>query len=299
MNPLKSLESTIANLVEGLFSRMFRSEVRPMELARKLAREMDEHRVTLVSHVHAPNEYQVWLSPQDRARYEGIEAEVIDELSAYLLEHARREELVLGSQPLIAFHTDERLALGEFGIQARSVRAARHGDELQRARQAEGHRSREPGSERSVQSGELGSAGLGSAGLGSAGLGGPLRAQDSEEHGQTMIYSASARVRGPVEEAHALRRPRRALLAVGDRRLLLPLGGGVVGRSRDCDIVLTDAGISRHHAQIRPGPGGWTVEDLGSTNGVLVNGRSVRGTQLLRAGDHLQLGSTEIVFEIG
>jgi hypothetical protein len=294
MNPLKSLESTIANLVEGVFSRMFRSEVRPMELARKLAREMDEHRVTLVSHVHAPNEYQVWLSPQDRARYEGIEAEVIDELSAYLLEHARREELVLGSQPLIVFHTDERLALGEFGIQARSVRTGRQGDELQRPRQGEGHRSREPGSEGSAHPGELGSAGLGAAGLAA-----PLRAEAAEEHGQTMIYSASARVRGPVEEAHALRRPRRPLLALGDRRLELPLGGGVVGRSRDCDIVLNDAGISRHHAQIRPGPGGWTVEDLGSTNGVLVNGRSVRGTQLLRAGDHLELGSTEIVFEIG
>src|SRR5215472_13030523 len=106
MNPLKSLESTIANLVEGVFSRMFRSEVRPMELARKLAREMDEHRMTIVSHVYAPNEYLVWLSPQDRARYEGVEDEVIEELSAYLLEHARREDLILGSQPLIVFHTD-------------------------------------------------------------------------------------------------------------------------------------------------------------------------------------------------
>jgi hypothetical protein len=47
---------------------------------------------------------------------------VIDELCAYLLEHARREELILASPPLIAFHTDERLALGEFGIQARLVR---------------------------------------------------------------------------------------------------------------------------------------------------------------------------------
>ena len=127
MNPLKSVESTIANLVEGVFSRMFRSEVRPMELARKLAREMDEHRMTIVSHVYAPNEYLVWLSPEDRARYEGVEDEVIEELSAYLLEHARREDLILGSQPLIVFHTDDRLALGEFGIQARSVRADRHG----------------------------------------------------------------------------------------------------------------------------------------------------------------------------
>jgi FhaA, N-terminal domain/FHA domain len=295
MNLLKSVESTIANLVEGAFSRMFRSEVRPMELARKLAREMDEHRMTLVSHVHAPNEYQVWLSPQDRARYEGIEAEVIDELSAYLLEHARREELILGSQPLIVFHTDERLALGEFGIQARSVRAGRHSDGVQRPAVSELPRSREAGSEgRAAQPAELGSAGLGSAGLTGSG-----HLEAAEEHGQTMIYSASARVRGPVEEAHALRKPTRALLAVGDRRLLLPGGGGVVGRSRDCDIVLDDAGISRHHAQIRPGPGGWTVEDLGSTNGVLVNGRSVRGTQLLHSGDHLELGSTEIVFEIG
>jgi predicted component of type VI protein secretion system len=114
-----------------------------------------------------------------------------------------------------------------------------------------------------------------------------------------MIYSASARVRGPVEEAHARRRPPRALLAVGDRRLPLPLGGGVVGRSRDCDVVLGDAGISRHRAQIRPGPGGWTIEDLGSTNGVLVNGRGVRGTQPLQPGDRLELGSTEIVFEVG
>src|ERR1700732_952817 len=123
MNLLKSVETTIANLVEGSFGRLFRSEVRPMELARKLAREMDEHRTTSVSRVYARNEYSVWLSPQDRARYEGVEHEVIDELCGYLLEHARREELILASHPVIDFHTDERLALGEFGIQARVVRA--------------------------------------------------------------------------------------------------------------------------------------------------------------------------------
>ena len=63
MNPLKSLETTIASLVEGGFGRLFRTEVRPMELARKLAREMDEHRTASVSRVYAPNEYSVWLSP--------------------------------------------------------------------------------------------------------------------------------------------------------------------------------------------------------------------------------------------
>src|SRR6202161_1619438 len=107
MNVLKSVETTIANLVEGTFGRLFRSEVRPMELARKLAREMDEHRTTSVSRVYAPNEYAVWLSPEDRERYDGVEDEVIDELCGYLLEHARREDLILASPPSIGFHTDE------------------------------------------------------------------------------------------------------------------------------------------------------------------------------------------------
>ena len=70
-----------------------------MEIARKLAREMDEHRTMSVSRVYVPNEYMVWLSPPDRDRYQGVEDEVIDELCAYLLEHARREELVMASRP--------------------------------------------------------------------------------------------------------------------------------------------------------------------------------------------------------
>jgi len=256
MNLLKSVETTIANLVEGAFGRAFRSEVRPMELARKLAREMDSHRTVSVSRVYVPNEYSVWLSPQDRERYEGVEHEVIDELCAYLLEHARREELILASPPHIIFNTDERLTLGEFGIQARLVRPPG---------QAEEH---EP-------------------------------VPDRGEHGQTMIYSTSARVGAPAEEAHARARAPRALLALGGRRLLVAPGGGTIGRSRDCEIVLDDAGVSRRHAEIRPGPEGWTIADLGSTNGVLLNGEDVRGARPLHPGDRIELGSTEIVFELG
>ncbi len=254
MNLLKSVETTIANLVEGAFGRVFRSEVRPMELARKLAREMDAHRTASVSRVYVPSEYSVWLSPEDRARYEGVEHEVIEELCAYLLEHARREDLIMASPPHIDFHTDERLTLGEFGIQARLIRPGGHAEEHPAPR---------------------------------------------EEHGQTMIYSTSARVGRPVEEIHSRSRAPRAFLAVGSRRLAVPPGGGTIGRSRDCEIVLEDAGISRHHAELRPQGEGWTIEDLGSTNGVRINGREAHGAQALEPGDRLELGSTEIAFELG
>ena len=278
MNPLRALETRIANLVEGAFGRVFRSEVRPIELAHKLAREMDEHRTVSVSRTYAPNEYSVWLSPEDRARYEGVEHEVIEELCAYLLEHARRENLILASQPLISFHTDEALSLGEFGIQARLVRVSDHAEE----------RAAAPSAEPVVGGADPADPAVYPA----APLIEPL-----DEHGQTMIYSTSARVRGPVEEAQALR-PARALLSVGGRRLATPPEGGVIGRSRDCDIVLDDTGVSRRHAKLRHGPDGWTVTDLGSTNGVRVNGQDIHGAHLLHAGDRIELGSTEIVFDI-
>jgi Protein of unknown function (DUF3662)/Inner membrane component of T3SS, cytoplasmic domain len=119
MSMLKSLENKIAGLVEGTFSRAFRSEVRPVEIARKLAREMEEHKSFSVSRTYAPNEYRVFLSPRDRERFAGYEAALTAELAGYLLEHARRERLTLLSRPVIEFETDDRLGLGEFGIQTR------------------------------------------------------------------------------------------------------------------------------------------------------------------------------------
>ena len=70
MSVLRSLESKLAGLVEGTFSRAFKSEVRPVEIARKLAKEMDEHKVQSLSRVYAPNDYTVWLSPKDREQFD-------------------------------------------------------------------------------------------------------------------------------------------------------------------------------------------------------------------------------------
>jgi pSer/pThr/pTyr-binding forkhead associated (FHA) protein len=77
------------------------------------------------------------------------------------------------------------------------------------------------------------------------------------------------------------------------------LGGSrvVLGRSRDCDIVIDDPNISRRHAELRREGGGWLVADLGSTNGVKVNGRRVN-EQPLNPGDEITLGLERLTFEL-
>ena len=113
-----------------MFSRAFSSQVQPVELARKLAKEMDAHRTASVSRVYVPNQYTVWLSTEDRQRLEGYERSLEQELSGYLLEHARRHDYALLTRPEVKLETDERLRLGEFGIQTRLVKPpARQGEE--------------------------------------------------------------------------------------------------------------------------------------------------------------------------
>jgi FhaA, N-terminal domain/FHA domain len=249
MSVLRNLESKLAGLVEGTFSRAFKSEVRPVEIARKLTREMEENTVQSLSRTYAPNEYAVWLSPDDRKQFEGYERDLATELSGYLLEHARRERIALVTSPKISFRTDDRLRLGEFGIQARLVRP----------------------SEDDSQSPSQG------------------------DEGHTMVYTASDRLSQELREpAH---RRGKARLRYEGKTAVLPSGGGVIGRSRECDVVLSDQNVSRKHAEVRPSGGRWIVKDLGSTNGVKVNGRRITGPQSLKPGDKIQLGTSTIGFD--
>jgi Protein of unknown function (DUF3662) len=66
---LRTIEHKIEALVEGVFGRAFRTNVQPVELARKLVKEMDDNRNVSVSRVYVPNEYAVYLSPGDRSQF--------------------------------------------------------------------------------------------------------------------------------------------------------------------------------------------------------------------------------------
>ena len=121
MSVLRTLETKIADLVEGAFGRVFRSEITPVELARRLVREMDRHRQNSLSSTVVANHYVIWLSPADRRHFAAIEDSLIEELATHLLEHARSERLALPSRPQIELRTDQRLSLGECGIEASLV----------------------------------------------------------------------------------------------------------------------------------------------------------------------------------
>jgi Protein of unknown function (DUF3662)/FHA domain len=126
---LRGIEQRLERVFEGVFGRAFRSNVQPVELARKLAKEMDEHRSTSVTRVYVPNEYTIYLSPGDREQFEGYENSLVSELEEYLSEHAARENYALLTAPRVVFETDEDLGMGEFGIATRMAQYGRGGDE--------------------------------------------------------------------------------------------------------------------------------------------------------------------------
>lgn len=253
MSVLRTLETKLTNLIEGTFNRAFRSEVRPVEIARKLAREMEEHKSTTLTRTFVPNEYRVFLSPRDRERFEGYEDALADELAGYLLEHARRENLTLPARPLIEFETDGRLGLGEFGIQTGIVMPEEDEGE-------------------------------------------PVP-ESPPEAGRTMVYSNAGRLAEPLEERAQARTPTALLLIDGQRTIVGP-GGAMLGRSRQCDVVLGDPNVSRQHAELRPRGGSWVLTDLGSTNGSRINGHQVERSEVVRPGDEIELGATIMRFEL-
>jgi pSer/pThr/pTyr-binding forkhead associated (FHA) protein len=69
----------------------------------------------------------------------------------------------------------------------------------------------------------------------------------------------------------------------------------VLGMSRDCDIQLADANVTRRHAELRQEGASYWIVDLGSTNGMEVNGKRVKRAKL-GDGDTFTLGSTDVLF---
>ncbi|MCX6363819.1 MAG: DUF3662 and FHA domain-containing protein [Actinobacteria bacterium] len=264
MGIFKKAEKKLEGLVEGGFGRAFKASVQPVELAHKLAKEMGDHKTVGVSNVYVPNEFDIYLGEADFEHLSSLSESLKAELANYVTAFARREGWTLVAPPRIDLHRDDDLRVGEFGIATRTVNAP----------------AEAPG-----------------PAFVPAAATPPAAAAPGALLDHTVLYQEQApapvpAVAPPVARASAPRASLRGQQGEWELREAVT----VIGRSRRCDIVLTDPNVSRQHAEIRRQNDGFMALDLGSTNGIRVNRRDVKQA-VLQHGDRIELGTTELVFE--
>lgn len=231
MGILRDFERRLEGMVEGLFAKAFRTGLQPVELGRRLLREMEAGQTVGVRGVWVPNRYVFRVSPEDRERFENAEQALVQELRQLVRDGARERGWQLVGPPEVEFETDERLGKGQFKCQASLSEGPDTGT-----------------------SAEMAVAGT--------------------RPGELVLIEG-----GRPSASYAL-----------DRDLV------TIGRLPDCDVVLSDPGASRRHAEIRRSDGSYFLSDLGSTNGTMVNDAAVTGQHQLQEGDRITIGRTVLEF---
>ncbi len=243
MSILSDFEDRLARTVEGMFAGAFRSPVQPAELAKTLAKAMDDSRLVGVGKVYVPVEYTVTLSEADSKELGTIAETLAGELETYLIAYAQEEGYHLTSHPKVRIETSGDLKLGRFMVHADAQTIGPSDGDLV------------PDEER---------------------ISSPTPASRRKARGHLNTLS-TVTVSG-ISHDVALK---------GDRVL--------VGRLADCDICLDDANASRNHAVFVHHADGWWIEDMGSTNGTLVNDQPIERCRL-QDGDVIQVGVTRLVY---
>ncbi|MDQ2624180.1 MAG: DUF3662 domain-containing protein [Actinomycetota bacterium] len=228
MGILDKFEQGVERVVNGAFSKAFRSEVKPVELASALRRDVDDRAAAVgVGRTVVPNEFTIELSPSDLDHIEEWGAEALaDELAANVTEHAATQHYAFVGPVTVSFEESEELPAGRFQLRSATVRGA----------------------------------------------------------------VAPATSSAPS--------PRHPLLDIDGQRYLLTGPLTVIGRGSEADIIVDDPGVSRRHLEIRVTPDGVVATDLGSTNGVFVEGHQVPAATLVD-GNTITIGRTRIMFWTG
>jgi hypothetical protein len=115
---LQQFERRIERLVEGVFARAFRSGLQPVEIGRRLTREMDLHRTIAPKGTLTPNEFVVVLSGADADRFAPIEAELVHELVSVARDHAGKEGYTFIGPVNVDIEVDDNLQQGTLEIEA-------------------------------------------------------------------------------------------------------------------------------------------------------------------------------------
>ncbi len=282
MNLLVRLERFLEGAVEGLFRRG-QGPVQPTEIARRLVREMEDHRRVSLGRVLVPNVYVVYLPPEDLEELTPFLATLQGELVRELDQAAAKQGHYLLGPLEVRLEAETRKGAGPLRIEARFAQEKGWGT----GRPA-GALLPQLAPERPEESEGL---------AGSERAPGRSPAAEAEPWGNTRIFAEGrARLAG---KATVPRQPQVEALQLTvvegpDAGLAILAAGRVeIGRGARADLRLSDPRVSRRHAALLPDGSGWRVRDLDSTNGTCLNGRPVREAPL-RPGDRLQVGGSVI-----
>ncbi len=265
MGVLQRFERRLEGMVGLAFARLFKGKVHPAEIAKALQREADEQRsVVGEGRILAPNVYVVRLGETDFEHLGQWSDQLAGELADMVSEHIDDEGYAIFDAVRVHFELDSDLPTGVFEVSSEVADQAAPGPR-----------------------GDLASAGA-------APVNGhpplpplpPLRghAGDTGKVGPPPL-----RPGGRSTVTHAL------VVDGPGTRHELSSGRNVIGRGTEADIRLPDTGVSRKHVDVVLDGGVATAEDLGSTNGTLVNGRRIT-RQPLSDGDVIRIGHSVLVY---
>ncbi|MGP3924440.1 FhaA domain-containing protein [Streptomyces sp. 8N616] len=272
MGVLKRFEQRLEGLVNGTFAKVFKSEVQPVEIAGALQRECDNNAtIWNRDRTVVPNDFIVELSTPDFERLSPYAGQLGDELSGMVRDYAKQQRYTFMGAIKVHLEKADDLDTGLYRVRSRTL-ASSESQAPQGRRPAAAQR---PGG---YPAQPAGAPPMPAAPPPAARAGGPAPV--------TRLPGASA---GPMPSAQT-----RRWIEINGTRHQISRPTMVLGRSTEADVRIDDPGVSRRHCEIRTGTPS-TIQDLGSTNGIVVDGQhTTRAT--LRDGSRIVVGSTTIVY---
>jgi hypothetical protein len=273
-----------------------RLHVEPAELARKLVKEMEDHKVSRSNRVYVRNRYTIYLCPEDFDNLQPRAAEITAGLTNKLARHVEDMQYLLQGDLRVDMVLDPELELGFFGILAQRIYPQQEAPGAPApagasdGAQAEAAYAPVAGPAAPVAAAAAPAA-AGAAGAVAAGgaAAAAVAATDSKLPAPTQVIAAN--------EAEQLGLARRVIVVrAGEVVREFSQSRVVLGRGREADFRIDDSNVSRKHAALYWNEGRLMLDDLGSTNGTLVNGYPVTST-VLRPRDVIAIGESRITVE--
>ncbi|HET6350610.1 MAG TPA: DUF3662 and FHA domain-containing protein [Coriobacteriia bacterium] len=285
MSVLSDFEDRVSNAVEGVFAGVFRSPVQPAELAKACGKEMDRRRKLGVGKVFVATLYSVLISPADGDQLGGFAPTLAGELETYLIGYARERDYKLATRPRVRFLVDDGLKLGRFEVIGELLSADEIAVELGEGSGSQGDIEDAPRSVRHTDS---------PVAVPPVAIPPVVAAPPAPVVSEPPVFGVFDH---EVHAENAALAPAPATVTIRGmgQEVALEADRYVLGRLKACDICLPDVNASREHAELQREGSGWTLVDLGSTNGTLVNGASIDRVRL-REGDLITIGITELVY---